>query len=206
MQPLHIFEPRYREMTADALAGDRYIALVLPLPGWEETTMPRPPAASTPSLAWPIVAEQRLDDGRFNILLRGFARIRILKELATKKTYRIARTGTAGRYPTRRDLATYWRQILLEKSPGWFPESGGGRRAIPQIAAQRTVVGNAVRDIIAFALPLDAEFKQSLLEELGRRDPAANAARFPRRGKDGRGYVAARIYRRSSSRIRSCGR
>src|SRR5207302_419049 len=36
MQPLHIFEPRYRQMTADALAGDRFIALVLPTAGWEK--------------------------------------------------------------------------------------------------------------------------------------------------------------------------
>ena len=35
MQPLHIFEPRYRQMTADALAGDRLIALGLLRPGWE---------------------------------------------------------------------------------------------------------------------------------------------------------------------------
>ena len=35
MQPLHIFEPRYREMTADALATDRLIALALLQPGWE---------------------------------------------------------------------------------------------------------------------------------------------------------------------------
>ena len=34
MQPLHIFEPRYRQMTADALAGDRLIAVVLLKPGW----------------------------------------------------------------------------------------------------------------------------------------------------------------------------
>ena len=35
VQPLHIFEPRYRQMTADALAGDRLMALVLPRSGWE---------------------------------------------------------------------------------------------------------------------------------------------------------------------------
>ena len=35
MQPLHVFEPRYRQMTADALTGDRLIGLVLLKPGWE---------------------------------------------------------------------------------------------------------------------------------------------------------------------------
>src|ERR1019366_9533561 len=86
MQPLHIFEPRYREMTADALAGDRFIALVLPAPGWEDDYDGAPALHSIGCLGR-IVAEQKLEDGRYNILLRGFARIRILKELGSKKLY-----------------------------------------------------------------------------------------------------------------------
>src|SRR5947208_1782437 len=86
MQPLHIFEPRYRQMTADALAGDRFIALVLPTPGWEKDYA-HAPALHPVACLGRIIAEQRLDDGRFNILLRGFARIRIEKELGSKKLY-----------------------------------------------------------------------------------------------------------------------
>ena len=41
--PLHIFEPRYREMVADALASDRMIGMVLLRPGWEHDYEGRPP-------------------------------------------------------------------------------------------------------------------------------------------------------------------
>src|SRR6188508_1840905 len=74
MQPLHIFEPRYRQMTTDALAGDRLIALVLPKPGWEPDYAGAPDVHPVACLG-KIVADQKMDDGRFNILLRGLSRI-----------------------------------------------------------------------------------------------------------------------------------
>src|SRR5271163_2101154 len=80
MQPLHIFEPRYRQMTADALAGDRLIALVLPRPGWEADNTGRP-ALHPVACVGRILAEQRLSDGRYNILLRGLSRVRIIDEV-----------------------------------------------------------------------------------------------------------------------------
>src|SRR5947199_7503065 len=70
MQPLHIFEPRYRQMTADALAGDRLIAMALPQPGWEPHYLGKPALHPVACLGR-ILAEQELADGRYNILLRG---------------------------------------------------------------------------------------------------------------------------------------
>src|SRR3712207_569670 len=76
IQPLHIFEPRYRQMTADALAGDRLLAIVLLRPGWEEEYEGRPAVYPVACLGH-IAAHQRLEDGRSNLLLRGLRRIRI---------------------------------------------------------------------------------------------------------------------------------
>src|SRR5437762_6507133 len=76
MQPLHIFEPRYRQMTADALAGDRLITLVLLRPGWEADYEGRPALHAVGCLGR-IVAEQQLADGRYNLLLRGLRRVRL---------------------------------------------------------------------------------------------------------------------------------
>ena len=90
VQPLHIFEARYRQMTADALAGDRLIAMVLLRPGWEADYAGRPAVYPVACLGQ-VVAEQRLKDGRFNILLRGLGRIRLGEEVATGKAYRSAR-------------------------------------------------------------------------------------------------------------------
>src|SRR3954453_7814780 len=90
MQPLHIFEPRYRQMTADALAGDRRIALVLPRPGWEADYAGAPAVHAVACLGT-VVADHQLEDGRYNLLLRGDRRIRIEAELPHDRLYRLAR-------------------------------------------------------------------------------------------------------------------
>src|SRR5436190_11699685 len=80
MQPLHIFEPRYRQMTADALGGDRLIAMASPRPGWE-SDYGGCPALHAVACLGVIIAEQKLDDGRYNLLLRGVSRVRIDDEI-----------------------------------------------------------------------------------------------------------------------------
>lgn len=85
--PLHIFEPRYRAMVADALAGDRTIGMAMMKPGWER-------AGQTPAIfrvggAGRIVESEELPDGRYDIVLEGEFRYRILGESAAAP-YRIA--------------------------------------------------------------------------------------------------------------------
>jgi Lon protease-like protein len=77
--PLHIFEPRYREMVADALAGDRLIGMVLLRPGYEREYDGRPPVYPVGCRGVMTHAE-RLPDGRYNIVLRGLDRFRIISE------------------------------------------------------------------------------------------------------------------------------
>src|SRR6185369_16888416 len=77
--PLHIFEQRYREMVADAIAGDRMIGMVLLRPGWERDYEGRPPVYPLGS-SGVITHFERLSDGRYNIILRGLERFRILEE------------------------------------------------------------------------------------------------------------------------------
>ena len=86
--PLHIFEPRYREMTEEALAGDRLIGMTLLRPGWEEDDEGRP-AVFDVGCAGVITHADRLPDGRFNIVLRGLAKFRITSE-QTGRAFRIA--------------------------------------------------------------------------------------------------------------------
>src|SRR5271166_2243600 len=91
LQPLHIFEPRYRQMAADALKDDRLISPVLLQPGWEKHYEQTPPLHPVACLGR-IVAEEALGDGRYNLLLRGVRRVRILDELPiTTKLYRSAK-------------------------------------------------------------------------------------------------------------------
>ena len=77
--PLHIFEPRYRQMVADALAGDRMIGMVLLQPGYE-AHYEETPAVYDIGCAGLMTHSERLADGRYNIVLRGLHRFRILGE------------------------------------------------------------------------------------------------------------------------------
>lgn len=86
--PLHIFEPRYREMVAAALSGERTIGMALLREG-EDPMTAAPPVLSIGG-AGEIVDHERLDDGRYNIMLRGRFRYRILSE-EPPAPYRIGR-------------------------------------------------------------------------------------------------------------------
>src|SRR5471030_1962655 len=77
--PLHIFEPRYREMVADALASDRMIGMVLLRQGWDRDYEGRPPIYPI-GCSGVLTHAERLPDGRYNLVLRGIERFRILEE------------------------------------------------------------------------------------------------------------------------------
>lgn len=165
MQPLHIFEQRYRQMTTDALAGDRLIAMVLPRPGWE-SDYDRSPALHSVACLGKIVADQKLDDGRFNILVRGLSRIQIVHEIPHGKLYRKAKVELLAEVPIA-DARTVrrLRKELIAKVPGWFPGQPAVLEQFRKLLRSRVPLG-ALGDIFTFALPLDTEFKQVLLEEL----------------------------------------
>jgi uncharacterized protein len=86
--PLHIFEPRYREMVSDALDGDRIIGMVLLRPGWEGDYEGRP-AIYPVGCAGLISHAERLSDGRYNIVLRGLEKFRVTRE-DPERSYRVA--------------------------------------------------------------------------------------------------------------------
>jgi Lon protease-like protein len=81
--PLHIFEPRYREMVADALATDRLIGMVLLREGWAADYEGRPQIYSV-GCSGLITHCEKLPDGRYNIVLRGLDRVRIVGEDQTR--------------------------------------------------------------------------------------------------------------------------
>src|SRR5438309_10548348 len=76
--PLHIFEPRYREMVADAIGSDRLIGMVLLRPGWESNQDGRPPVYPI-GCSGLITHVERVPDGRYNIVLRGVERFRFVE-------------------------------------------------------------------------------------------------------------------------------
>ena len=87
--PLHIFEPRYRAMVADALVGDRIIGMTLLQPGFQAEYEGRPPIYPI-GCAGVITHSEALADGRYNIVLRGLEKFRITDE-DESRPYRLAR-------------------------------------------------------------------------------------------------------------------
>lgn len=86
--PLHVFEPRYRKMVRDALEGERTIGMTLLRPGWEPEYHGRPPVYPV-GCAGVIEQSEALEDGRYNIVLRGTTRFRIREE-HEGEPYRVA--------------------------------------------------------------------------------------------------------------------
>ena len=90
VQPFHMFEPRYREMTADALAGDRYLALGVLKPGYEDKyNRKNAPIYDTVCLGR-ISDGERLPDGRYNVNVQGLVRARVIDEVDGPELYRVA--------------------------------------------------------------------------------------------------------------------
>ncbi len=109
--PLHIFEPRYRQMIADASAGHRCIAMALLKEGWETDYYGNP--AIYPTLCvGRIMSAQPLSDGRSNILLQGLERCDIQEE-HFEKPYREA-TIRLTPQPSEERLAAGVRRALVE--------------------------------------------------------------------------------------------
>ncbi len=78
--PLHVFEPRYRQLLADCLQGDQRFGI---------TPLPRPGPGSVGCIAH-IRATQALPDGRYNIVVLGEQRFTVLALLDSNAPYLIA--------------------------------------------------------------------------------------------------------------------
>jgi len=159
--PLHIFEPRYREMVGDALGGDRIIGMVLLQPGYEAHDEGRP-AVFAVGCAGVITHSEPIGDGRFNIVLRGLERFRIAGE-DEGKAYRIARIDSLPEdlvEDDRRELRRC-RQRLEALLAAAIERAGSEPRFPPAVADEDLV--NALAQYVELE-PLE---RQALLERHG---------------------------------------
>jgi Lon protease-like protein len=163
VQPLHIFEPRYRQMAADALAEDRLIAIVLLQPGWESHYDQRP-AIHTMACLGRIVADQLLPDGRYNLLLRGLSRVRLIEEIPSEKLYRSARVELAADHcDVSLEAVMTLRNLLKERVMLRFG-AGTIAKQVGDLFHSELSIG-ALCDVLSFALPIPIDWKQLMLEE-----------------------------------------
>ena len=169
--PLHIFEPRYREMVADALKNDRMIGMALLRPGWQGDYEGRP-AVYPIGCSGVITHVDRLEDGRYNIVLRGVERFRIIEE-DDRLSYRRAhveqlpdatclREDTAAIRTQRAKL-----DALLAPTVERSLTDFAGEAKIPEAMGDEDLV-----NALAQYLDLEPLEKQALLEKLSLRSRA----------------------------------
>ena len=125
--PLHIFEPRYRQMIEDSLDGPGRIVLGTIVAGHEDEAAGAPPIHALAGLG-EIGRHEKLADGRYNILLVGLARVHV-REAASDRLYRKveARHAIERSVPARRAAALRLRLLaaLKQRTPD-LPEIPAG--------------------------------------------------------------------------------
>jgi Lon protease-like protein len=165
IQPLRVFEPRYRRLLEDALAGDRLITMAVLAPGWEKDYEGRPPLCPAACLAR-VTSHHRLDDGTYNLLLLGLRRVRLVRELEPSRPYREAEVEVCEDvYPPeeacrRTPLTTRLRKALVRILP-LLPEA---HEQMDQLLANDLPLG-LLTDVLSYMLDVDIAAKQALLGE-----------------------------------------
>ncbi len=165
--PLHIFEPRYREMLLDAHKGEQLISVVL----LDRSQKLDPTRGSDPPVhPWAGLGKltriERLPNGLYNIDLFGLTRVRILEEVESDKPYRIARVKMIPDKPV--ELSQLQSEQLLQKAFDAFNRVLRKYSDFPGeflTRFQGLPVG-ILLDILAHHIPCDSQKKQALLEEI----------------------------------------
>jgi len=160
-QPLHVFEPRYRELLADCLAADQRFGITYVAPPEGPDVDPMPPLGAVGCIAL-ITATDALPDGRSDIVTVGERRFNLLDWVARETTYRVARVEEFDDEPADRaevaGLAGDVRQDYqrLARAIGTLTDRAADDAALDEDPEQLSFQ-------VAAALELDGEVKQALL-------------------------------------------
>ncbi len=155
--PLHIFEPRYRALISDAMARDRRVGMIQPRPVQSGEGVNE---LFHIGCVGKIAHVEAMDDGRYNIVLEGLARFRVVRELEVSTPFRQieAEIEADDRDDTNLALA---RRASLEHESRRFADAQG--YAVDWEAVSR-LDDEALVNGIAQIAPFDAAAKQALLE------------------------------------------
>jgi Lon protease-like protein len=165
--PLHIFEPRYRNMVEDALDGDKIFGMIQPFTPQDDNRGPRPGTESgAPELykvgcAGFIEQSEKFPDGRYFVQLKGVNRFRYEDELSLQRGYRRVR-GIYREFPDAQ-LQEGWQcdRAAVLAALAAFGEAQG-RRINPEHAQRFSDL--ELVNLLSVALPFHPAEKQALLE------------------------------------------
>ena len=156
--PLHIFEPRYRKMLADALASDRIIGMVLLKDPQDE---PRPGVYPI-GCAGTIIEHKPFADGRSLVVLKGVVKFRIRRELDTDEPYRVVEAQALYEGPPPMDKVRGWRDELHDCVRDLIKAASGEEDTVERLFEKIDLL--VMTNALSASLPLDVIEKQSLLE------------------------------------------
>jgi len=164
VQPLHIFEPRYRQMIRDCLDDDRVLAMALVATRQGYGFFGDPPLHPVICVG-KVFKEEILPDGRFNLLLHGVSRGRIFDEMDPQgKLYRTAKVEILEDIPPASlQTALDLRKSLARQMTQWFSPQPAAVVQLRKLIKSDLTLGTLC-DVFSFALPLEIEIKQELLE------------------------------------------
>jgi uncharacterized protein len=157
--PLHIFEPRYRALVSDAMARDRKIGMIQPRQTGKTDGHGAPPLFSVGCVG-KIAHVEALDDGRYNIILEGITRFRMLRELDVTTPFRQIEAELEAE-EAEDDSFGIADRASLERESRRFADSQG--YAVDWESVSR-LDDEALVNGIAQIAPFDAAAKQALLE------------------------------------------
>lgn len=161
--PLHVFEPRYRALTAACLNGDRMMGVALLKEGWQSDYFGRP-AIHRIFGAGKIVDCETAADGRYHIVLEGLYRVRLIEEHA-HDPYRVGRVEVLRDDPIdhrRAEVSALMKELeeALEELASAAPGLRGPLRGLWSAHPHPGVKA----DLLAGALTVDAYERQSILD------------------------------------------
>ena len=154
--PLHVFEPRYRALVKDALARDRRIGMIQPQRSEEGAPL------YTVGCLGKIGEVEALDDGRFNLVLQGEARFRLVRELEVTTPFRQIEAALLAEeeFPALSPIE----RASFEREARRFADAQG--YAVDWDAVTR-LDDESLIDGVSQIAPFDAAAKQALLEAGG---------------------------------------
>lgn len=165
MQPLHIFEPRYRELLEEAMAGDQLVTMAMLAPGWEKDYEGRPPLFPVACLSR-VVVHHRVAEGAYNVLVVGLKRVRLLRELPPHRSFREARVEVCEDYypPEEASLTPALHRKLRDAFLEILPRLPEAQEQLDQLLGSDVSLGT-LTDIISYMLDIDLVQKETLLAE-----------------------------------------
>ena len=158
--PLHIFEPRYRDLVKDALASDQVFALAQ-VPRAALGDLPRAPPLKPVMSAGVISLHQALPDGRYNLVLTGVCRARMIAEHPMDKLYREVQAEMLPDPEQSCEMEHALRRAVVELATR-LPE----RASAPFVKVASRAKGGGLADVVAATLVNDIVRRIELLDEL----------------------------------------